>query len=300
MAGFRAIVLGAAAGGGLPQWNCGCANCSAARQGRLPRLTQSSLAVSADGTDWAILNASPDIGEQMVRTPDLHPKGLRGSPIRSVLLTNGDLDHVAGLFTLRESHNFRLIATHGIHETLAANPMLSALSPQHVTREAVTLEAPVELVPGVEARLFAVPGKVALYLEQEETVTTDLEGEQTVGVELRAGGRRGYYIPGCARITPVLAARIAGADMLLLDGTLWSDDEMIRKGLGHKTGARMGHVAMSGPEGAIAACAKLDIARLIFVHMNNSNPVLDPESAERAEAEAAGWTIGQDGMEIAP
>jgi len=299
MGGFRAIILGAAAGGGLPQWNCGCDNCNATRRGDIPRLTQSSLAVSADGADWAVLNASPDIGEQMLATPALHPSGPRVSPLSAVVLTNGDLDHVAGLLTLREKQRFRLIATRGILDVLAANPIFGALDPDFVEREAVALEEPVALLPGIEARLFAVPGKVPLYLEGE-TVVTDLMGEQTVGVEMRCGDVRAYYVPGCARIDPALAARIGGADLLFLDGTLWQDDEMIRLGLGAKTGARMGHVSMSGPEGAIAACADLGIARKVFVHMNNSNPVLVPGSPERAEAEAAGWTIGQDGMEIAP
>jgi len=299
VAGLRAIVLGAAAGGGLPQWNCGCANCAGARSGRLPRLTQSSLAVSADGRSWALLNASPDIGEQVLRTPALHPTGPRASPLRSVLLTNGDLDHVAGLLTLREKQPFRLIATREILDVIAANPVFGALDPACVTREAVALEQGIDLLPGIEARLFAVPGKVPLYMEGE-SVATDLEGEQTVGVELTDGARRVHYIPGCARVTPALAGRIRGSDLLFLDGTLWQDDEMIRTGLGQKTGARRGHVARSGPHGSIAACAELGIARRVYVHMNNSNPVLDPASPERAEAEAAGWIIGQDGMEIAP
>ncbi|MBN9888218.1 pyrroloquinoline quinone biosynthesis protein PqqB [Salipiger abyssi] len=294
---FRARILGAAAGGGLPQWNCGCANCNAARAGEIPAQTQSSLAVSANGTDWAVLNASPDIRAQFAATPELHPTGLREMPLCSVLLTNGDIDHVAGLLTLREMQAFTLYATPGIHEVLAANPIFSALNPGVVTRADVALDSPAEIAPGLTATLFAVPGKVPLYLEGEE-VQTDLMGEQTVGVELKAGADTAYYIPGCARLDDTLCDRLSGAALVFFDGTLWRDDEMVRAGLGQKTGKRMGHMSMSGADGSIAAFAGLDIGRKVFVHMNNTNPVLRPGSEERRQAEAAGWTIGQDGMEV--
>lgn len=294
---FRARILGAAAGGGLPQWNCGCENCRLARAGTIPAQTQSSLAVSANGTDWAILNASPDIRDQLARTPELHPTGLRDMPLHSVLLTNGDIDHVAGLLTLREMQPFTLYATAGIHDVLAENPIFSALNPSVVTRETVALEKPAEIAPGLTATLFPVPGKVPLYMEGE-TVETDLVGEQTVGVELKAGGQTAYYIPGCALLNDALRARLAGASLLFFDGTLWRDDEMVQAGLGNKTGKRMGHMSMSGDDGSIAAFGEMDIGRKVFVHMNNTNPVLRPDSEERRAAENAGWTIGQDGMEV--
>lgn len=296
---LRIVILGAAAGGGLPQWNCGCGNCDAARAGEIPSATQSSIAASADGATWAILNASPDIGAQLKATPELHPTGPREMPIRCVLLTNGDIDHVAGLLTLREKQAYDLVATPGIHEVIAANPIFSALDPDLVDRRAVGLGETAALAPGLEATLFAVPGKVPLYLEGDGPVDTDLEGEQTVGVELRASGKRALYIPGCARVTNALAERIDGADALLFDGTLWADDEMIAMGLGQKTGKRMGHIAISGPEGSIAALSGLTLGRRVFVHMNNSNPVHVPGSPQRSEAQAAGWEIGQDGMRIA-
>lgn len=298
---LRALVLGAAAGGGLPQWNCGCENCIRARRGDLPSLTQSSLAVSADGEHWAVLNASPDIRAQLAQNPQLHPTGPRISPIASVLVTNGDIDHVAGLLTLREKQAFTLFGTAEILEVIGANPIFGALDRELVARRPVALDAPFELAPGLRATLFATPGKVPLYLEGQaggDAVQTDLEGEQTVGVRLDAGDATAFYIPGCARMTESLAHRLRGAEMVLFDGTVWRDDEMIRAGVGAKTGARMGHMAMSGPEGSIAAFAPLDVRRKVFVHMNNTNPALDPRSAERAEAEAAGWTIAQDGMEF--
>lgn len=291
---MRIIILGAAAGGGLPQWNCGCGNCNAARAGRIPAMTQSSVAVSADGTAWAILNASPDIRVQLQANPALHPTGLRQMPLRAVLVTNGDIDHVAGLLTLRESQPFDLFATAAIHEVLAQNPMLGALRADLVARQSVALNAPFELLPGLTAEIFAVPGKVPLY-QEGAVVETGLVGETTVGVELTANGRRALYIPGCALMPDWLAARIEGADALFFDGTLWEDDEMIRMGLGQKTGRRMGHMPATETMDALAASA---IGRRIFVHMNNSNPLTDPASPQTAEAEAQGWQVGRDGMEI--
>lgn len=291
---MKIILLGAAAGGGLPQWNCGCDNCHAARAGRIPAMTQSSIAVSADGQDWAVLNASPDIRVQLAATPALHPTGLRDMPLRSVLLTNGDIDHVAGLLTLRESQPFTLFATPAIHEVLAQNPMLTALRADLVARQPVALDQGVEIAPGLMATLFAVPGKVPLY-QEGAVVETGLVGETTVGVELSANGRRALYIPGCAELPDWLSGRIAGADLLMFDGTLWEDDEMIRMGLGQKTGRRMGHMPVLE---TMAAMRDLPVGQRVFVHMNNSNPLVDPASTQTREAEASGWQVGRDGMEI--
>lgn len=292
---MRIIILGAGAGGGLPQWNCGCVHCNAARAGRLDAMSQSSLAVSADGETWAILNASPDIRAQLAATPALHPTGPRTLPLRSVLVTNGDIDHVAGLLTLRESQGFDLFATPAIHAVLDANPVFGALNPDLVTRRALALDRAADLAPGLGATIFAVPGKVPLYLEGD-TVQTDLLAETTVGVELSANGRRALYIPGCADLPDWLAQRIAGADLVLFDGTLWSDDEMIRAGLGTKTSRRMGHLPVSGPEGSLARLTAP--ARRVYVHVNNSNPLCDPASPESAQVRAAGWQVAHDGMEI--
>ena len=149
--------------------------------------------------------------------------------------------------------------------------------------------------------MFAAPGKVPLYMEGDEaSLDTQMEGEQTVGVTLRAGGITAHYIPGCARVTDKLARRIDGADVLFFDGTLYEDDEMVRLGLGKKTGKRMGHISMNGPDGSMAALAPLSVGRRIFVHMNNSNPALDPASAERQAVMAAGWEVAHDGMEVTP
>ena len=294
---FRAQILGAAAGGGLPQWNCGCENCNLARRGEIPSQTQSSLAVTGNGVDWAVLNASPDIRHQFERTPVLHPTGQRELPLSSVLVTNGDIDHVAGLLTLREMQPFTLFATEGIHDVLAQNPIFDALNASVVARETIALDTSFTLAPGLEATLFSVPGKVPLYLEGDD-VQTDLMGDQTVGVELSAEGHTAHYIPGCAMLSEQLANRLTGATTVFFDGTLWQDDEMQRTGVGSKTGKRMGHMSMSGADGSMVAFAELDVANKIYVHMNNTNPVLRPDSEERAKAEAAGWRIGYDGMAV--
>lgn len=260
-------------------------------------MTQSSVAVSVDGREWAVINASPDLRVQLQQVPALHPTGLRDVPIRSVLVTNGDIDHIAGLLTLRESQPFDLFATPAIQDVLAENPVFSAMNPEFVTRKAVIPDQGFELLPGLTAQLFAVPGKVPLYLEGPE-VQTDLMGEQTVGVELTFEGRRAYYIPGCATLPGWLLQRVGGADLLMLDGTLWDDDEMLRTGMGRKTGRRMGHVPVSGAGGSLETMAKVDLGQRVYVHLNNSNPLTDPDSPETAQAKAAGWQIARDGMEI--
>jgi pyrroloquinoline quinone biosynthesis protein B len=268
---------------------------------RLDSATQSSLAVSRNGSDWALLNASPDLRHQIMARVQLQPRdpikfGLRDTPIRAVLLTNGDIDHIAGLLTLREKQTFDLITTPGIAEVLNANPIFDALDPAFVTRRTIALDQRFTLIDGISAELFAVPGKVPLYMESE-TVETEAMGEQTVGVEISDGTSTVFYIPGCAAMPDALAEKLKGAHLVLFDGTLWSDDEMITLGLGQKTGKRMGHMSMSGEDGAIAAFSNLGVHRKVFVHINNTNPVWRA-GAERAEAEAAGWEIAHDGMEI--
>ena len=297
---MRLIVLGAAAGGGFPQWNSACPVGRRAWQ-RDPAAswrTQCSVALSADGDHWTLLNASPDLRQQILATPALHPRrGPRHSPIVAVVLTNGDVDHVAGLLNLRESQPFTLYATGVILQVLASNPIFNVLNPEFVRRRRLTLEQPVELDGGPTIVPFTVPGKVALYLEDDAPVIG--ETEDVIGLELRGTqGARAFFVPGCAQLTPALAERLRGAALVLFDGTLWTEDEMIRSGTGVKTGARMGHMSVFGPDGTLAAFAPLDVRRKVLIHINNTNPILLDDSPERAAVNAAGWEVACDGMEI--
>ncbi|MGB8839980.1 MAG: pyrroloquinoline quinone biosynthesis protein PqqB [Aliidongia sp.] len=302
-----AVVLGAAAGGGFPQWNSNAPGCRRARAGdpaAKPR-TQASLAVSADRVNWFLLNASPDLREQIEFAPMLHPQhGLRSSPIAGVVLTGGDVDAISGLLTLRERQAFTIYATARVLSVLDANPIFEVLARDLVVRHAVGLGCEIALLTptgaesGLSVEFFAVPGKVPLYLEQPGAVPPIAEGEETVGVALSDGKRRLYFIPGCAAMTPSLADRLTGADLVFFDGTLYRDDEMIRGGLGAKTGRRMGHMSNIGPDGVVACFEPLNVRRKILIHINNSNPILIEDSAERAVVEAAGWEVAFDGMDV--
>lgn len=308
---LRILVLGAAAGGGFPQWNANNQACRRARAGdpAARPASQASLAVTADGERWVLLNASPDLRQQIEANPALHPRaGLRDSPVRAVVLTNGDVDAVAGLLALRERQPLALYATARVLAILTANPIFDVLAPEMVERRPLAPGEPMRLHArdgeplGLQLEAFMVPGKVPLYLESAEgAVETARLGEETVGVRLAdEEGRDAYVIPSCAAMTADLACRLTGANLVFFDGTLWRDDEMIREGSGAKRGQRMGHMSASGPEGAIAAFAGLGVKRKIFIHINNSNPLLLADSPERAEAAAAGWEVAADGMEIAP
>jgi pyrroloquinoline quinone biosynthesis protein B len=296
-------VLGSAAGGGFPQVNCNCRNCTDVRAGRpgLHARTQSSLAVSMDGERWALFNASPDIRQQIAATPALAPQGggARSSPIVAVALTNADVDHVAGLLSLREGLSFTLYGSQRVLEALAANSIFNVLSPRHVARVPLPFSTRVKLSGGLAVAAYPVPGKVALYLEDASGAFGTREGD-SIGLEISdpATGAAFHYIPGCAGLDTALARRLQGARLVLFDGTLYTDDEMIAQRLSDKTGQRMGHMAMSGPLGSMAAFAALGVERRIYVHVNNSNPVLDDESPERADVRRAGWEIAYDGMEI--
>ncbi|MFG1296411.1 MULTISPECIES: pyrroloquinoline quinone biosynthesis protein PqqB [Xanthobacter] len=298
---MQAIVLGSAAGGGVPQWNCRCPVCSLAWAGdpRVAPRTQSSLAVSGDGVHWLLLNASPDLRAQIAATRALHPRlGERHSPISAVVVTNGDVDHIAGLLTLRESQPFTLFGTVETLAMVSGNPVFSVVNEAFVPRNTVVLGEPFSPLPELTLELFAVPGKVPLWQEDERLVI-GAETGGTVGVTITSGDKRLVYIPGCAAITDTVRERIAGADLVLFDGTLYRDDEMISAGTGVKTGARMGHLSMSGADGTIALLADVPAARRVFIHINNTNPALIEDSPERQAVEAAGWLVARDGMEFA-
>ena len=307
---LRAVVLGAAAGGGFPQWNSNAEACRRARTGQPGAVsrTQASLAVSGDGERWFLINASPDLRQQIQAHRILHPRtALRSSPIEGVVLTGADVDAIAGLLHLRERQRFTLYASERVLAVLKANPIFDVLAEDCVRREAVPLGRAFEprhvdlSGSGLSVELFDVPGKVALWLEAGRSLD-ELSGESgdTVGVEIRAGDKRLLYIPGCARMTDGLKRRLAGASVVLFDGTLWQDDEMIRLGLGPKTGRRMGHMSVSGPDGTLAAFRDVPVKRKVLIHINNSNPILLDDSAERAGVAKEGWEVAYDGLEVSP
>jgi pyrroloquinoline quinone biosynthesis protein B len=298
---LRALVLGAGAGGGVPQWNCGCQVCRLAWAGdpRVKPRTQASLAVSADGGErWLLLNASIDLRQQVLATPAIQPRGPgRSSPIAAVLLTNADIDHAGGLLVMRERQPFTIFGTEATLDMIGANPIFEAVGRDLAPRTPVALGAPFEPLPGLTVELFSTPGKIPLWLEGE-TVRTDELGEGTVGVSLRAAGRDLVYAPGCATMTDALAERIATADVVLFDGTLFADNEMIEAGLGEKTGRRMGHMPVSGPGSTLETFPTRAGARRIYTHVNNTNPILVEGSPEARQVRAAGWEVAFDGMEI--
>ncbi len=276
---LRVIILGAGAGGGFPQWNSAGPGCQRARAGdpaAAPR-SQASIAASVDGEHWLLINASPDLREQIAATPPLHPRPdrLRNSPIQAVLLTGAEVDTIAGLLHLREGHRFGLYGAPQSIAVLDQNPIFRALNPANVTRHTIALDE--------EFTLLGI------------TITADGEA---LGLALSAGGGTLHYIPGCAMMTAPIRARLAGAASVMFDGTLFTDDEMIRLGAGPKTGRRMGHMPMTGADSTLEAFADIPVARRIFVHINNTNPALLADSPERAMLTAAGWEVAEDGMEL--
>jgi pyrroloquinoline quinone biosynthesis protein B len=266
---------------------------------RVAARTQSSVAVTGDGTSYTLLNASPDLGQQIRATPALWPReGTRDSPIGAVVLTNGDIDHVAGLLSLRERQPFRLVALAPVHAALDANPMFGVLQGGVVERVVARPGETVETTPGVRIALTPVPGKAPLYREGDKP-EIGVETGETAGVFGSAGSMGLAYVPGCAILTDPLIGRLSQADVVLFDGTLFEDDEMIRAEVGSKTGRRMGHIPISGPGGSLDVLRRLGVSRTIYVHLNNTNPVLIEGSPERRAVEDAGIEIAHDGLEIA-
>jgi pyrroloquinoline quinone biosynthesis protein B len=306
---LRVVVLGAAAGGGVPQWNCGCAICRAARTEHPEiRSTQASIAVSNDGKHWFLVNASPDLRQQVTQTPQLHPEpgALRHSPLTGVILTNGEIDAVTGLLSMRESSPFSIYAHPKVLAILASNRIFDVLRPENVERVAIEVDAAFEpqlpggAPSGLEVLPFAVAGTSAWYLRGKDHPGGAASAGDTLGLRIadKASGKYLYVITACAGVDDALKRRLTGAPLVLFDGTVWRDDEMIRAGLGNKTGQSMGHIAMSGDDGAIRSLADLGIGRKIFLHINNSNPAWLGGSPERQALEQAGWEIPSEGMEI--
>ncbi|WP_144186472.1 pyrroloquinoline quinone biosynthesis protein PqqB [Elioraea rosea] len=300
-------VLGSAAGGGFPQWNCACRLCRGVREGTVkasPR-TQESTAVSADGERWVLLNTSPEIRSQIEAFPALHPKAPRHTPIGAIVLTNGDLDHVLGLLSLRESQPLVVYAAPCVRRGfIEGNSLARTLSrfPGQVTWHDIADGTDIPLADpegaplGLTLRAAPAPGRPPPHLKGH----VEDDPLESIGIALTETetGRRMAYVPGTAAITPALRGLMDGADAVFLDGTCWSDDELIAQKLGTATATSMGHVPVGGGGGSLASLAGLEAGRRVLIHLNNTNPLLDEESAERREAERAGWTVAHDGMEI--
>ena len=307
---LKILILGSAAGGGSPQWNCNSFVSKAVRnkvRGTSPR-TQSSIAVTANNDDWVLFNASPDLGSQILNNKQMHPKeNLRHSPIKGVVLTNGDVDHVAGLLTLRERQNLSVYAHKRVHSVLNANSIFNVLNPDYVDRREMDMDHKFEISDkegkslGIEIEAFEVPGKIALWLEDESKGKNfGTESGDTIGLKIfsSSGNESFYYIPACAKMTAELSNKIKGSEVVLFDGTLWKNDEMATSKVGQKTGSRMGHMNNSGEDGSIKAFENLGVKRKIFIHINTTNPILLPDSDERKIVEENGWEVSYDGMEI--
>ena len=294
------IVLGAAAGGGSPQWNCMTPMSQMAWQNvaTVGRRTQTSLAVSANDRDWLIINASPDFRQQILATPRLWPcRPNRHTPIQAVVLTSAEIDHIAGLLAMRENQAFTVYAAQSTLDVFAQNPLFRALRQDVVTRSLLTPGVSQSIV-GLNITAFRVPGKVPLYQETQRAEHDFASDDHTLGVCIDDGKRRCCFISGCARMTPELYTELQQADAVFFDGTLWRDDELIRLGVSQKTGKRMGHMSIDGPDGTLASLTGLSASHKFLIHVNTTNPVLNAASVERAKVREFGWEVAHDGLEI--
>jgi pyrroloquinoline quinone biosynthesis protein B len=286
-------ILGSAAGGGVPQWNCNCYNCKTARQEVFKnRQTQSSVVVSVDGKKWLLLNASPDLTFQFASFRKLLPRGknLRGSAVRAVILTDGEMDHVAGLLSLREQKSLWLICTSAVKNLLTAHfPLLPTLEKYSRIHHSVF---PVQIA-GIRIS--------ALELEVEKAppyARRPARRGDVVGLRLEANNKKFVYLPGLSAINKTVNEFVAGCDCLLVDGTFWSEREMILLGLSKRTAQDMGHLPISGADGSLEWLRALKIPRKIYIHINNTNPILRKKSRERRLVMQAGVEISHDGMDI--
>jgi pyrroloquinoline quinone biosynthesis protein B len=298
-------VLGSAAGGGFPQWNCGCFNCAGVRSGSIaakPR-TQECLAVSPDGNAWFLVNASPEIRQQIESFPALRPRTSRDTPIAGIVVTNGDLDHCLGLLCLREWQRFSVYATPRVRDGFARNVFARTLSrfdgqvtwrPLELGRETPLLFSGAE-ASGLEVLAVAVPGKAPLHLPD-----MGASPEDNVALRIRdtRSGACVAYLSGVAGLSEGVAQIVRDADAIFFDGTFWSSDELIRLGASDKRAEEMAHWPVGGSSGSLAWLGSVRARYRVYIHVNNTNPMLRDDSDERAEVERAGVVVAYDGMEL--
>lgn len=300
------LVLGSGAGGGFPQWNCNCPNCSGFRNGTLnvTARTQSSIAVSCNGEDWLLFNTSPDLLQQISQNPELQPRdrGLRDTPIRAIIYMDSQIDHTTGLLMLREGCPHLVYSTDMVHQDLSTGfPIFELLKSwnggidhRQLRIDGEAFEIP-EL-PGLRLRVWDVDGKAPPYSphrhdqHQGDNIAVQIE-------DIKSGGKI-LYAPGLNAVDDKLREIMATSDCLLVDGTFWTNDEMKLLGLGDKLASDMGHLPQSGQDGMIDALRPFDAQRKVLIHINNSNPILNEDSPQRAELDALGIEVSYDGMKI--
>lgn len=297
-------ILGSAAGGGFPQWNCNCRNCDGLRRGTLnaKARTQSSIALSDDGVNWILCNASPDIRTQLEQTPVLQPaRAVRDTGIRAVVLMDSQIDHVTGLLTLREGCPHEVWCTDMVHEDLQTGfPLFPMLSHWNggLQRRRIGLGEPFRIPACPALEFLPIPLRSAA--PPYSPHRNDPHPGDNIGLLVRDTNTGGvlFYAPGLGQPDDGLLAAMRDADCLLVDGTLWRDDEMAFAGVGDKLGSEMGHLQQSGPGGMIELLDAQPASRKVLIHINNTNPILDEDSAERAELVAHGIEVAHDGMQI--
>jgi pyrroloquinoline quinone biosynthesis protein B len=295
----RVRILGSAAGGGFPQWNCHCATCEAARAGvRARPRTQSSLAIRGGEGPWFLVNASPDARQQLEALGPRPADGVRAPPIAGVLLTDAEIDHTAGLLLLRESGTpVRVFGPEGVERALRSGYPALAILERYCGVAWETLE-PEREVPlegsSLEVEPFEVGGDAPRYLNGSGV---ELQASGFVFRD-RASGGVVAYAPGLARLDDGVLTRFATSDLVLVDGTFWRDDELARLGISPRSARDMGHVPLSGPSGTLEALARLERPRKVLVHINNTNPILLEDSPEREAVIRAGVEVAYDGLEI--
>jgi pyrroloquinoline quinone biosynthesis protein B len=300
---MRLHLLGASAGGGVPQWNCCCTNCQSARSNSSIARSQSQLAVSGDGGDWLLVNASPDLRNQLLSTPSLYPRsefGVRNTPVSGVMLTSADLDHILGLLLMREFTPVSIYATESVLRVIESNPFFSMLQriPGQRRTHVLRNNDAVAAINGVTITPIELPGNFPAHLPQGMRASLDAR-ELTIGLIFEsAEGRRAAYLPALPALTTALLGQIASCDVLLVDGTLWREDELQRLHPGTPSATEMGHMPIGGTQGSLARLKHLNHVRRIYTHINNTNPILAEDSPEHQAVLDAGFEIAYDGMEI--
>ncbi|WP_341647364.1 pyrroloquinoline quinone biosynthesis protein PqqB [Thauera humireducens] len=303
---MRIHVLGSAAGGGFPQWNCNCPNCDGVRRGRIraSARTQSSIAASGDGENWVLFNASPDVLQQIRNFPALQPaRALRDTAIAAIVLIDAQIDHTTGLYMLREHRTpWPVWCTPGVREDLSVgNPIFGVLAHYAgIDWRALPLNDrfSIDGAPGLAFEALSLTSNAPPYSPHRDKP----QPGDNIGVTLvdTASGKRIFYAPGLGEMEPHVWVAMQRADCVLVDGTLWTDDEMIRLGASAKTSRAMGHLPQSGPGGMLEWLDRLPRAtRKVLIHINNTNPILDEDSPQRAELSARGIEVAFDGVEIA-